>query len=369
MRREYLVGVISTTMRLEGADYSGPWLFTKFLGEGAEGIVYEVAPLGGPAREPTALKLVKGLPMFEMQTLHHSLRVHEERYPDHPLRMSAEARLELLTREMLTMIDNPHLMLRVRFYRDLLSYIFLGLVRAADHKADQGEPIAPLLEDPAFREWTDDNLVQDLEDDLDDERIVEEYRPLIEELVADIEAAVARWQADGSFAPFSRNPIFNLLGLYLEDFINEPELRHITDSDDFGERLSLEHVLGILRLVRTLYLRLTGGGADKSRRQLTGDDRKTMRFAVVACHLLAQITGGRLLGMVRLWESRLLLLDEGTHFDVVEPVLQSALGDLQEESAAAQRSDTLLLLADLYQDRDPERAAEYRNQLQQIRRS
>ena len=40
-----------------------------------------------------------------------------------------------------------------------------------------------------------------------------------------------------------------------------------------------------------------------------------------------------------------------------------------KEIAAAQRSDTLLLLADLYQDRDPEKAVEYRHQAQQIRRT
>jgi hypothetical protein len=366
MRRELLVGTFSTTIKLVGSEYAGPWLFTKFFGEGAEGIVYEVTPLDGAAREAKALKLTKGLPMFEMQTLHYSLRVHEELYPDHPLRMSAEARLELLTQEMFTMIDNHHLMLRVRFYKDLLTEIVTALVRMADEKKEKQEPVASLLEESPFCYWTDDNLVQQLEDDLDDELIVEEYRPLIEELLADIESAIARRQGDGSYVPLSRNPFFNLLGLYLENFISEHELHHIADSDDFGERLNVEHVLSIHRLVKLLYFRVINGRADGSRPPGSEEDRKTIKFAVVACRLVARVSGGRLLGMTRIWEARILLLDNETQFDVVESVLQSALGDLQEEVAAPKRSEALLLLADLFQDRDSEMAAEYRNQANQI---
>src|SRR6185437_14082188 len=262
MRRQLLVGTFSTAMEFTGSEFSGPWLFTKFFGEDAEGIVFEVTPLDGAAADAQALKLVKGLPMFEMQTLHHSLRVHEELYPDHPLRMSAQARLELLTREMLTMIDNNHLMLRVRFYQELLTEIITALVRMAAERKERREPVAPLLEESPFCYWADDNLIQQLEDDLDEELIVEEYRPLIEELLPDIESAFARRQEDESYVPLSRNPFFNLLGLYLENFISEFELQHIGDSDEFGERLKLEHVLSIHRLAKLLYFRITNGRAD-----------------------------------------------------------------------------------------------------------
>jgi hypothetical protein len=276
--------------------------------------------------------------------------------------MSAEARLKLLTSEMLTMIDNPHLMLRVRFYQDLLTEIVTALVRMSEERQGERDWVASALEESPYRYWTDDNLQQQLEEDLDEELIIEEYRPFIEELLPEVEAAIIRRQSDESYVPLSRNPFFNLLGLYLESFISEDELHHIGDSDDFGDRLKLEHVLTIHRLVKLLYYRIVNGRENGSRPLGSDEDRKTVKLAVVACRLVAQVSGGVLLGMTRVWEGRILLLDSGARFEDVESVLRSALGDLQEESAASQRSQALLLLAELFQDRDPALAAEYRKQ-------
>lgn len=65
MPRDHLVGTIIG----EGSEAR---LFTKFVGEGSQFVVYGCAPLDDPSNDAWVLKLLKGMPCLEMRTLHYS---------------------------------------------------------------------------------------------------------------------------------------------------------------------------------------------------------------------------------------------------------------------------------------------------------
>jgi hypothetical protein len=157
MLRENLVGVI-VELGSEG-EAPHPVVLVEFMGEGAESVVYAFAELDDPATSTRVLKFPKRNPMLEMETLHHRLRIHAEAYPDHPLLMSARARLDMLTAEMLVRVDNAHLLFSVGLYLRLLNATVEVLVRACTEPYARSEPLAPVLDGHPVREWFDDNLV------------------------------------------------------------------------------------------------------------------------------------------------------------------------------------------------------------------
>jgi hypothetical protein len=341
MRRENLVGVLVDI----GFDDHGSetYILAEFLGEGAESVVYGIAPLSDPSKRDRVLKFPKGVPMLEMETLHHSLRIHAELFPDHPLLMSPEARLAMLTDEMLAKVDYGHLVFRVALYREILRRCVEVFARECRAPFDAGQPLRPVLDGSPNREWVDDNLAQLIEELLEDDRIVEEHRDLLEALVDEIRAGIPRWQADGSYFPLSRNPLVNLLGLYAEDFISEAELHHIRRTPAFGSRVVPAHLGGLFNLVATLYFVLTGPDG-------RADEDSGVRVALVACDVLADVGSRHLVGLAHLWKAKLLLSRGG---DGAEPSLRSALALLDGPEAAPDRHDALWLLADLIQDSDP----------------
>lgn len=310
MLRENLVGVLIV-------ETDNPILLVDFLGEGAEGVVYEFAPLSDLAKRDQAIKLPKQLVLFEMETLHHGLRVHEELYPDHPLRMSAQKRLEMLTNEMLAKIDYGHFIFRVALYRQILDDTFVVLEKLCSDTFRRGESLAPVLDASPVLEWLDDNLVRRLEELLDDDLIFEQHRPLFEAVLTGVESGIARWQEAGSYFPLSRNPFFNLIGLHAEDFINHDELVHISRSPNFVARIVPRHVAGLFDLIATLYFHLKGR-LERGQRVMVENRRSGVDIAVAACGLLEHVGTEWFVGLARLWKARLLLLEEAP-FDVVEP--------------------------------------------------
>jgi len=102
----------------EGEEAPQRWLLVQFMGEGADKVAYAIAPPDDPSNSDRVMRFWKhNNPVFEMETPHHGLRLREDLYPDHPLRMSPERRLEMLEREMLAKIDYGHLIFRVELYR------------------------------------------------------------------------------------------------------------------------------------------------------------------------------------------------------------------------------------------------------------
>jgi hypothetical protein len=99
------------------------------VGEGADKVVYATAAVKDLKPTGWVIRFLKPTPFLEMETLHHSLRVHETAYPNHPLRMSREERLRRLTAEMLRRIRTERMVFRVEAYRGILEATPLVIAR------------------------------------------------------------------------------------------------------------------------------------------------------------------------------------------------------------------------------------------------
>jgi hypothetical protein len=366
MLRENLVGVI-VELGSEG-EAPHPVVLVEFMGEGAESVVYAFAELDDPATSTRVLKFPKRNPMLEMETLHHRLRIHAEAYPDHPLLMSARARLDMLTAEMLVRVDNAHLLFSVGLYLRLLNATVEVLVRACTEPYARSEPLAPVLDGHPVREWFDDNLVHHIGELLDEDSIVEEHRPLLERVRDEIESGIPRWRAAGTYFPLSRNPLVNLIGLYAEDFISNDEMHHISGTNDFAARLAPEHVNGLFDLIASLYFhfkgRLTGGTA-----RAAATARRDLHVGPAACDLLAALGSRYLTGLSRLWKARHLLLADDPDRAEIQRIARSALELFDTAEAGRDRQATFLFLAELTWDTDREAAQSYLLEADRINRA
>ncbi|WP_037604897.1 RIO2 family protein [Streptacidiphilus rugosus] len=304
MRREHLVGAVTSGLRLGSfdEDVEAPgaqeWVLTAFLGEGAEGVAYLAVPLADPAAQPVVLKLFRDLPMFVMETLHHSLRVHEELYPDHPLRMSSDERLVLLTGEMLAEVDTPRLRVPLRLHAELRRRVVVMLALACGAAFLAQEPIGPVLASSGLDAVVDESIADHIEDQLDDELFVEDARPLLTYIVAGLRESAAR-----PAASLFGNPLAVLLGLYAEDFISREELEHIAGTADFADRLRPQHSTAMLHLIRLFHAYLAQQLDDDAPwSEVSGRD--PLDVAAVACRLVARCGTGPERELAAQWESR-----------------------------------------------------------------
>jgi hypothetical protein len=213
--RKDLVGTVMRIRLCQNEHVSErEFLLVKFLGEGTTAVVYEVAALEeGPSKTAEAMKLFKPRPFLEMSVLHHSFRVHEKLYPNHPLLMEPRERMRRLTEEMLTRVLSPRFEFRVELYREIMETAIEGLARQYAQRYENGElVISDLSEDPAVRPRLDENLLYRVRQLLDEGNIVQKFVPFFEFLVEAMPKLIDRWKQEGSYSPFSSNVLYNLLG-------------------------------------------------------------------------------------------------------------------------------------------------------------
>ncbi|WP_027945301.1 hypothetical protein [Amycolatopsis taiwanensis] len=366
MLREHFVG---TTFETDTTGMSG-WpegkhrvLINAFLGEGAQGVVFGIAPPDDPAQTLQALKIFKPAPFLEMQTLHHGFTVHTGLYPDHPLAMSGADRLTMLKNEMMPKVDDAHLVFRIEFYREIIDATVTVLAMAF---AEATEPVS--LDASPAREWLDDNVLHRVTELLDEDRVLPEFGVPLQRARDELDRAIAHWQAAGTYAPVSRNPFVTLTGLLFEDFINDDEYRFLSRSPEFAARTEPRHVGDFFQAIATFYYRLSdhgesGPGAEALAR---------VPAAVSACDLL--LDAGALVpertewfaALARAWKARFLILAKEP-IDVVEPLLQSALKTWRTQGDLAQCHDALKFLASAYWPGNPETTVRYLNEAERIR--
>ncbi len=345
-------------------DGKQPVVITSFLGEGAQGVVFGVAPLHDPTREQHALKIFKPAPFLEMRTLHHGFTVHTRLYPDHPLAMSAEDRLAMLKNEMMPKVDDGHFIFRVEFYREIIDATVSVLARTF---VNATEPVS--LGDSPVREWLDDNVAHRIAELLDEDLVTPEFRAHLERALEEVERAIACWQAEGVYAPVSRNPLVTLTGLLFEDFINRDEYLFLSRSPEFVVRAMPEHLDDFFQAIATFYYRLSDHGE-------SGPSAKALArvpAAVSACDLLLDF--GALVprraewyaALARTWKARFLMLAKEP-LDVVEPLLRSALATWGRQGDLAQCHDALKFLAAAHWPADPNTTARYLDAAQRVRR-
>lgn len=350
MLRQNLVGTM-----FEIADHEAPGsmkqvLVTEFLGEGAEGVILGIVPAREPASPVLALKIAKPAPFFEMQTLHHGFAVDTDRYPDHPLAMSPEARLAMLTAEMMPKVDDSHLLFRIAFYREIIDAAATVL---AGTFADATGPVS--LETSPTLEWLDDNLAHRLTELLDEDRVTPEFHTHVEHALDALEQAITRWQAAGTYAPASRNPLVTLTGLLFEDFISHDEYRFLSRSPEFAARVRPGHVEIFFQAIATFYYCIQ----DK-------EDKSRVSAASSACDLLLEVStlipdrAEWYVALARAWKARFLMLAKEP-LDIVEPLLKSALDTWIAQRDWAQCHDGYKFLAAAHHPTDPETAVRYLN--------
>ena len=364
MRRENFVGTtfdIDTTSIDGWSDGVQTVLITQFVAEDDAAVQFGVAPVAEPDAEPRVIRLFKPNPALEMHTLHHAFAVYTEQYPDHPLAVPDPDRLAALTAEMLTRVDDPRLMFRVGFYREIVEGIIAVLAQTF---ADPKHTVA--LDESPVRAWLDDSVSYHLAKVLADEAIRPDLRAALERALDELRDAIARWQAIRRYAPHSRNPLFMLTGLLFEDFVDITEYQHISHAPDFVSRVRTAHVAPFFDAITTLFQRIADAplGVRTAPRLAAGAN---------ACALLYDVSvilpndANRYAALARVWQARYLMLaDEPV--DVVVPLLKSALETWQELGDLAQTHDTFQLLAIAHRETNEDAVIHYRNAAQRIRR-
>ena len=134
--------------------------------------------------------------------------------------------------------------------------------------------------------WLDDNLLQCIDDALEDDLANSQHRPFLEAIRLEVSQQIHESAPD--YLPLSHNPLFNLLGLYAEDYVNREEMCHISDSPLFRARLKSEHALGLLDLLSMLDTYLSSGLAAQMSPMPT-HVQSISDIASAACELLAII--------------------------------------------------------------------------------
>ena len=378
-------------------------LLDGFEGEGADKLAYSNVPLDETDPKPTVILFVKPQPFLEMRVLNYKFRVHAEKYPDHPLLMDPERRMELLIEEMMERVRSPRFEYRVPLYRGLLEIALTVLAREFARRFAAGELPEDFLENSAARVRIDENLLQVIEEYLEEDKIQKEFVDFFEHVKVAARSSIARWKSRGLYAPLSTNPLYNLLGLKIEGFINDEELGRIADTADFRALVTLPQIEGLFDFVTQVYFRARGlmlgfysvptlaeaheaakreearepdGGGDDPKDPGSEDDRFVKKMerdrkarlvrqhldaGLLGCSLLANIAGQaacdrpKFRGLVGLWEASLLALLGGNE-DRARKSLEAALGELTGPDTLADRHDVLLKLAGL-SSADPARGA------------
>jgi len=370
-------------------------LLEEFMGEGSTAVVYAIKPVDEPGKSQTVMKFFKPQAFLEMSVLNHAFRIDKEMYPNHPLLMEPDERLRRLTEEMLTRLSSNGFEFRVTLYKKIMSSAVEGMARTYGKDFARGELSKDFLEDSQLKPRIDENFLYHIQELLEEDNITADYEPFFEFLASAVPEAITRWKASGSYHPFSSNALYNLLGLKLEDFIDETELDHIASQPTFQEKITTQALSVLWWLVTILYHRAAGliqllPSTDESNTDETADDsdyanlmskyeRDRQTYEITSC-VDAGLIGCRLVdyfasqpewqnkqlsGLARLWFARLLeLLHEND-----EPrrlALESALTLLTEEDSIRDRHDVLLGLARIVHQSDPDRALAYLREAQVI---
>jgi hypothetical protein len=373
--REYFVGTI----------LDNEYVLVEFVGEGSTAVVYAVAKVHTPTKRESVLKFYKPVPFLEMDVLHHSLRVDVEHYPNHPLLLTPTERLARLTDEMLGRISSARFEFRVALYQTLMHAAIQGIVILYSELHQRGELPPDFLEsDKALRPRIDDNLLGQLKLLLEEDNINQEYVPFTEYLVEVIELNINKWRCCGTYYPFSSNPFYNLLGLWLERFINDEELDHIAAEPRLLKEASVETVEGLWWFATILYNRASDqlerirGQADNASVQPRNESdamervEEEGRACVRACQLVAALAGSvasankRLHGLADYWRGKALNLFPGNELDVLE-AFESASAKLEAAGCVRDLHDLLIDLAFLLRESSPERSRKHIAEAKTIR--
>lgn len=378
MDRERFVGVV-ISFSMDGTE-PVDYVLESFVGEGNTSIVFGIAPRNDPQAKQWVVKFIKPDVRFEMTVLHYSFRIAEELYPNHPLLMTPDERMRRLTDEMLGRIGSEGSLFRLTAFRDMLMATIELLARQFGQDFRDGTLPAHWMSeiDSAIRPMIDDSLVMEIENMIDDDLFVDELRPFFEHIVDDIKGAIATAKQSGNFHPLSRTHLFKLLGLHLENFINWDELMAITDSNQFRPTITPSELSNFAHAVSILHYRTAGA---KTVSEESSEDGRSTADAHFKEILSAAVAAARYMDTVAIkyhpdlpkwsafaknWHARTLLL-EGKKDEAIA-LFEQVLSLPVTSESQPERHDSLLDLANLLNESEPDRADVYVKEALKIRR-
>jgi len=388
MDRERFVGVIMS-FDMDGSGEQD-YVLTSFAGEGNFAIVFGIAPLSRPNEQKWVIKIAKPDVRFEMTVLHHSLRIADRLFPEHPLLMPADERMRRLSDEMLGRIESDGSLSRVAAYRDMLEGTINLLGRTFGDRFRKGVlPEHFLRELRALTPMLDDLLVMEIESLLENEAFVDDFVPFFEHCVEALRDAILTARASGEFHPLSTNRLFRLLGLHSEGFINWTELVKITESDRFRPSLTPDEIERLTDAVTILHFRAASklkavrtqkecfedseeGDGLKDSRSLREEFGEVVAAASAAARYLGYVAQwhprpSHWIGIGKFWLGQTMLLEDKRAEAVL--LCEEALESLAGPESVRDRHDVLMVLSELLSNRARERAEAYRQEANSIRNS
>jgi hypothetical protein len=369
-----------------GTILDGEYVLVEFLGEGVVGVVYAVATVDAPNVRNSVLKFFKPVPFLEMDTLHYSLRVDIERYPNHPMLLTPGERLKRLSDEMFDRISSSGCEFRVNLYQTLMKAAIQGTALIYGSLYEEGRlPSDFLGSDEALRRRVDKNFLGRVKELLEEDSIQESYVPFMEHLVESIERAIVEWRDAGTFCPFSDILLYNLLGLWIEGFINDEELEHIAADQRLVTNTSMDAIEGLWVFATILY-HWASDHLEQARKNVgnlsvdadSDEPRdkiptKEIGACVHACRLVAGFAGSnrlrneRLHGLAEYWRGKALLLLPERGLEACQ-ALELALPKLKNANCLGDLHDLLVDLAILKKTSSPEDAVRHFQDSMAIRR-
>jgi hypothetical protein len=221
MNRAILEGTI---LQLSDDPNDTPILLGKYLGEGKEQVVFSTAPLDRIHDETSAVKIRKPRAFLEMNTRHYRLSVHPK-WTNHPLRMSAEQRYELLRSEMFDFCKARIARSRCEIFWDLYHRLIRGIgSQLIDEFNSNGLPPDFMAGFGECHRQIDDMLCALIEQGLESGEFAEGAIGFFEFFAQYCRDHVASATLKGCYHPISSNTFYNLFGLWCEDFISGDEL-------------------------------------------------------------------------------------------------------------------------------------------------
>jgi len=317
------------------------------------------------------IKLFKPQAFLEMDVLHHSFRVDHQRNPNHPLLLPSEVRMQQLTEEMLGRIATSRFEFRVGLFRQIIESFISGLANAFAKPFDEGcLPPDFLSSEQVIKLRIDENLLHRLKELLDEDLIVEAYIPFFEHVVESAEKAIKEWRNQGTYAPFSSNLLYNLLGLWIEGFISDQEFDQISANPWVADHVSPEDPCALWNFATQLYHRAADLIRVNQEKNHAQSDRSCIEqnkgleehsACVQACQLVeffvnqSRWRNRNFLGLARFWRGKALSLIPGNELQV-RSLFESALLDLKASESLGNVHDLLLEFAALVRADNPRKA-------------
>jgi hypothetical protein len=225
MERSHLEGTIWHQIALSEEGTDKAILLVKFIGEGSRQVVYDQSSVNRSQIGEYVLKISKPQAFLEMSTLNYQFSIHPDWARAHPLQMLPEERMERLCAEMFKLASGIFVRHRCEEFRHATKTVITSIGCEFGDQFNDGS----LEEDflcqigDAWREL-DEYFVASLNEMLDRDEIVEEYRQFFEMLAETAPHFVNDKRAKTGDDVYSANLHHNIFGLYLAKFINRDEM-------------------------------------------------------------------------------------------------------------------------------------------------